>query len=128
MDHLTDRRIIQRHADIEVQGQRHEVMWRDGTTVHLHPVCKAGVPQTFLRALQIEGLHWLVFDLLRLPGVNVNELRTDILRLLPRDTPGIVHFTLRGAYATAGVFTVAAQSVPAATWWAMDAAPIAEAA
>jgi hypothetical protein len=129
MDHLTDRRIVQRHLDLEVQAQRHEAMWRDGSAVHMHPVCKGGLPHPFLRAVQLEGLRWRVFDLLKLPGVNVAELRVDLLRALARDRPGVLHFTLRAAYPTAGAFITATEAAQAVTWWHQaDSASIAEAA
>jgi hypothetical protein len=128
MDHLTDRRIVQRHLDLEVQAQRHEVMWRDGSAVFLHPVDKAGLAHPFLRAFQLEGLRWRVFDLLKLPGVDVATLRADLLRALARDRPGVLHFTLRAAYPTAGSFITATDAAQAASWWRHDVEQIREAA
>lgn len=78
---------------LQVLAQRHEVMFKDGTAVHLHPVQQAGVQHTFLRALQCGG-GWHVTDL-RTHGP---ELEDDVLRLQPRDTQGVVFFTLRAAY------------------------------
>ncbi len=84
---------------LQVLAQRHEVMFKDGTAVHLHPVRAAGVQHTFLRAVQC-GDGWQVTDL-RSHGP---ELEDDVLRLQPRDTQGVVFFTLRGAYATRQAF------------------------
>lgn len=128
MDQSIDRRIIQQHASLDVMAQRHEVMWRDGTTVHLHPVSKDGVPQPFLRAMQLEGLRWLIFNLLKLPGVQSAPLQQDLLRLPTRDAQGVVYYTLRGVYSTGGVFTASAVQASVATWWVMGAGPMPEAA
>lgn len=96
-----------------VQAQRHEVMFRDGTACHLHPVARGGVPQTFLRALRHEGLQWVVIDLRH----HSAEIEADILRLQPRDTPGVVLFTLRALYPTAQAFLAAAVAQAVHTWW-----------
>jgi hypothetical protein len=78
---------------MHVLAQRQEVMFKDGTSVQLHPVQVGGTRDTFMRALQISGA-WMVTDL-RHHGP---ELEDDVLRLQPRDTQGVVFFTLRGAY------------------------------
>lgn len=78
---------------LQVLAQRQEVMFKDGSTVHLHPVLVGSKRNMFLRALQGDG-QWLLTDL-RAHGP---ELEADVLRLQPRDTPGVVFFTLRAAY------------------------------
>lgn len=97
----------------QVKAQRHEVMWRDGTTCHLHPVHLSGVPQTFHRALRHEGPTWTVIDLRH----HSDEVEADILRLQPRDTPGVVLFTLRAQYPTAAAFVQRAVAQAVHTCW-----------
>lgn len=118
---LQDNRIIQAHGPYTVLAQRHEVMFKDGTTLHLHPVADTGFQQPNLRALQVEGMRWLVFDLLRL----VPEIELDLRRLHPRDHIGAVFYTLRLRFPTAGTCTAAAAQCAAATWWATDTERIA---
>ena len=50
---------------------------------------------------------------------------SDILRLLPRDTPGVVFYTLRQSFATAAALLVRVQDCAKAVWWQAE---IAEAA
>lgn len=86
MFELNDSRIIQRHNDLAVMAQRFEVMFRDGTSVRLHPVAVQGHEQPLLRALQLQGDHWAVIDLRHFGP----ELEADLRRLQPRDAPGVV--------------------------------------
>lgn len=97
---LTDSSIIHREGDREVLAQRHEVMWPDGTAVNLHPVRVAGVPDTYLRALQLDAQCWVIFDLRRV----ARQLGEDIARSPARDAIGLVFYTLRQAYPSAGYF------------------------
>lgn len=120
---LQDNRIIQAHGPYTVLAQRHEVMFHDGTALHLHPVAESGFQQPHLRALQVEGMRWLVFDLHRLTP----EIELDLRRLHPRDHIGAVFYTLRGRFHTAGACTAAANQCAAASWW-QHAAPMAAAA
>jgi hypothetical protein len=92
-----DTRIIQRHEQLAVHAQRHEVMFKDGTSLALHPVSAHGTPQMFLRAVQHESGLWLVFDLRHLD----KEIESEVLRLHSRDTPGVVFYTLRRYYTNA---------------------------
>jgi hypothetical protein len=109
-----DTRVIQRHGQHQVHAQRFEIMFKDGSTVGLHPVAAQGCPQTFLRALHYEGLRWIVFDLRQLSA----DMEADILRLQPRDTPGVIFYTLRHRYPTAGAFCAAVLlQQPLASWW-----------
>lgn len=132
-----DTRVIAQHARPEpaaalaVHAQRYEVMFKNGSSVQLHPVTVAGQkqPDTFLRALQRDGLRWLVFDLRKVLGPRHGAgLEEDVLRLLPRDTPGVVFYTLRAAFPAAAAFVTAADACACATWWHADTAPLAEAA
>lgn len=131
---LTDTRVIERNPGnglaVQVHAQRHEVMFKNGSAVQLHLVSQPGMhqPDTFLRALQREGLRWMVFDLRKVLGRHGAELETDVLRSLPRDTPGIVFYTLRAVFAHASAFVTAADACACATWWHLDTAPLSEAA
>jgi len=93
---LQDTRIITRHEQLAVHAERHEVMFKDGTSITLHPVSAGVAPQRFLRATRNGGI-WLAFDLRHL----AREIEDEVLRLHQRDTPGVVFYTLRRHYATA---------------------------
>lgn len=116
---LADTRIIQRHAGLAVHAQRHEVMFKDGTAVGLHPVAAHGEVQMFLRAIHHQGLQWLVFDLRHLAP----EIEQDVLRLHKRDTPGVVFYSLRQHYPTAQpcIDRILAQRI--ASWWHCETDP-----
>ena len=111
-----DARIIHGRDSLQVMPRRFEVMWRDGSTVALHLVSVNGnaEPDTFLRALQVDGGHWVYFDLRDVSKALDAEIRSN----LPRDVPGLVFYTLRLAYPNAGAFTVAAMQVSKAMWYA----------
>lgn len=115
---LQDNRIIQQHGAYHVHAQRFEVMFHDGSAVHLHPVSRS-VPEIFLRALQLEGLRWLVFDVRHL----VPAIEPDLFRLELRDHPGAVFYTLRGRYPNAAAFTAAAADSAMTRWWPSEPAP-----
>lgn len=85
-------RCAERHA--EVLGVRYEVLWPDGTTVHLHPVRQHGADSTFLRALHSRGTWWL-FDLTQ---VLTREQCDEIKRAPERDQVGLVMYALRRCY------------------------------
>jgi hypothetical protein len=114
---LADTRIIARQSSaaggLEVLAQRHEVMWRDGTTVHLHPVHRHGLPMLTLRALAMPGGYLVLVDLAHL----VRALDGDLRATPERDVPGHVFFTLRQAYASATLFVADAQRRALGTWW-----------
>lgn len=113
-----DARIIQQHHNITVLAQRCEVMFRDGQAVGLHPVHIDGYLQPYLRALQHEGLCWMVFDLRHLS----TEIEDDLKRLQPRDHPGAVFYTLRCKYPVRASFIDAVQHQAQHSWWAHTAA------
>lgn len=116
---LTDTRIIARQSAsagaIEVLGQRFEIMFKDGTAVHLHPVQAHGRPLPMLRALEIGGGQLALFDLTRLVGRLEGELRT-CSRI---DVPGLVFYSLRHAYPTAALFVADVDRHACGRWWAV---------
>ena len=102
---LADTRIIQRIGSHEIQAQRHEVMFHDGTAVWLHQVRRAGIPHLTLRALATDSGCLLLFDLTALD----RQLDAD-LRVAPdRDRPGYVLHTMRLKYATKAAFVADAR-------------------
>lgn len=108
-----DTRVIDSSGPWRVLAQRHEVMFRDGSAVHLHPVLQGDVPMPMHRALHHEGLRWIVLDL-RQHG---SEIEHDLSSTAERDAPGIVFYTLRQMHPAARHFTdrVAMHHVHA--WW-----------
>lgn len=114
-----DNRAVQHHGPHTVHAQRFEVMFRDGSAIGLHPVSINGDLQMFLRAVQVDGLQWLVFDV-RDYG---SDVEADILRLQPRDAHGVVFYTLRLAYPNARAFQASLPRWARATWW-VGAAPV----
>lgn len=117
--HLQDLRIIATHAGLTVQAQQLEVMFRDGSAVTTHPVARGGpAPEPLLRAVQLEGLRWLVVDL----GALCPGLADDARRSPGRDTHGLCFFHLRQRFPTAAAFVAAAQEAPVAQWWRSDTA------
>ena len=115
---LTDTTIIHRHGAFEVVAQRHEVLWKDGSAVVLHPVRVVDAQgnsfeDTFLRAFQLQGLHWIVFDLRKCAPL----LDADMRQHLPRDLPGIVFHTLRMRFPNAASFSLAAAANFKAAWF-----------
>lgn len=83
---------------------RHEIMWRDGTAIGVHPVEVAGVPCRFLRAVPGPDLQPVVIDLRRLvPGID-----QDLATAPERDRPGVVFYSLRHRYRSARDFMDAA--------------------
>lgn len=115
-----DARNIHRHGRFNVLPRRHEVMWADGSSIGLHLVSllDAGPPDTFLRAIQHDGQHWVIFDL---RDVN-KQLDAEIRSHLPRDVPGLVFYTLRLQYASAAEFSAAALTAFKAAWFAAEPA------
>lgn len=116
---LTDTRIIARQSAaagaMEVLAQRHEIMFRDGTAVVLHPVQAHGLPMLTLRALQRPDGSLQLVDLARLVRRLDGELRTTP----PRDIPGLVFFTLREVYPGATLFVADVERRACGTWWAV---------
>lgn len=89
---------------LTIAPARHEIMWRDGSTVGVHPVLRDGVPELYLRALP--GQPAIVIDLRRVaPGIE-----QDMAPAPQRDRPGIVFYTLRHRYRSAEHFRDVAMS------------------
>lgn len=80
-----------------VAAQRQEVMFKDGTHIHLHPVFERGAPCLFKRAIHLKHNVTVVVDLREL----VPQLGADLCVAQARDVPGIVFYSLRHAYSTA---------------------------
>jgi len=123
---LIDTRTIAAHGPYTVLAQRFEVMWRDGSAVHLHPVCLAASPgetHRYLRAVQREGLTWSVFDLRHVDA----SIENDLITAHRSDMPGVVFFRLRLAYPNAARLLQAVHAAQLVTWW-RDTSPQALAA
>jgi hypothetical protein len=112
---MQDTRILQQHGYLSVLSERHEVMFRDGSTVGLHPVAACGTVQMFLRAVRGDHLHaakWYVFDLRHLH----TGIEADMLRLPARDAPGLVFYVLRSLWGSAACFREEASQRAHAAW------------
>lgn len=115
----TDTRVIAQMDQHQVLAQRHEIMFKDGSAVVLHPVTVDGIVQPSLRALHQEGLCWVVFDLRRLH----DEFSRGWLHGRPAETHAIVFVTLRAIYRRAAEFAVAAHMHGQLSWWQMPHVP-----
>ena len=109
---LPDTRVILRHHPYEVHAERHEVMWRDGSSVVLHPVFAHGMPMLLLRALALEPGRLRLFDLSALHRPFDASLR----HTHQRDVAGFVFFTLRAEYLTAAAFSAHVARHCMGTW------------
>jgi hypothetical protein len=94
-------------CQVTILPARHEVIWRDGSAIGLQPVQVNGAPHKYLRAVPGPDLQPVLVDLRHLAP----SLAEDIPRALPRDLVGLVFYTLRHRYRTAGEFKAAAHSV-----------------
>lgn len=116
---LIDTRIIARQSAaagaLEVLAQRHEIMFRDGTAVQLHPVHAHGLPMLTLRALEAPGAKLQLVDLARL----VRRLDAELRTTQDRDIPGLVFYTLRQVYPSASLFVADVERHACGTWWAV---------
>lgn len=114
---MTDTRIIARQGPgagaLQVLAQRHEVMWRDGTSVTLHPIQAHGLPMAMLRAVALPCGQLLLVDLAKL----VARLGAELPATPARDVPGLVFFTLRQTYGSAPAFIADAQRKAGGSWW-----------
>jgi hypothetical protein len=80
------------HGSYTVLQNSHAVEFIDGTGVLLHGVQFYLHHDLFLRAVQIEAEHWLIFDVRDLLGA---EFEADHKSLPPNDHPGHVSYSLR---------------------------------
>lgn len=108
---LTDSSIISRYGRHAVQGQRHEVAFRCGTTVALHQVLDGHIPAPFLRAV-ITDRRVYVVDVRQL----CKQLDEDMRRTLDRDVPGLVAWTLRLHFRDAEEFMQAVRLQAGVRW------------
>lgn len=116
---VLDTRIITRVGTYIVLAQRHEIMFADGLAVSLHPVVQEGEQpdescvHPYLRALQLEGLHWTL--------LNLRHLSPDLHARLPNAPkpkhPGLVFNTLRTLYATRAAFLNDVPCLSLRAWW-----------
>lgn len=95
-----------------VMAPRHEVMWRDGSTVQLHPVRRNGLHLHTVRAVRLDDHSLMLIDLARLLPALPATLRTTS----PIDVPGVLFYSLRLGFATAPRFLLAAQPHAAGIW------------
>jgi hypothetical protein len=102
-DDLPAPAVLFRHGAFTVLALRHEVMFRDGSAVVLHPVAQMGGQHPFQRCLVHRG-HATVFDLRDL----CPELGDELPVAYQKDRPGIVFYALRSRFPNAVDFA----------WWA----------
>lgn len=90
-----------------VLAERHEVLFRDGSSIGLHQVLQRGAPCVYLRALVQDKLHAMVFD--------VRDVARALAAELPitptRDLRGLVAITLRHSYPTANALAAEVMGV-----------------
>lgn len=98
---FADTRIIHRHGGYEVLAHRQIINWPKGDTIGLHRVRFNGHDDMFLRALQHDDLHWIVFDL---RDVTPRGFEADVKAQPREDFDGMVLYTLRLGYSDAEEF------------------------
>lgn len=92
-----DTTIIHRSGELLVQRHAPQVTWPDGSTLALHHMQFGNVPALLLRALQVDG-QWVKLDL----QSALPTLADDIRCHHRRDAQGLIHFTFRGRWGSAG--------------------------
>lgn len=100
-------RVIHRcdRTQLDVLDPRSEVLWPDGSAVHLHPCRLHGVQARTVRAYHHAG-RWFAFDLNRIAP----KIASDLASANLRDHPGLTMYGLRRAYPTAAAFRAAAEA------------------
>lgn len=88
-DHPHDDTPLHRHGATVVLSQRLEVMWPDGSSLHLHPTQMHGAPMPLHRALRVDGAWALISLQHTLPGV-----ADDIRVSARRDHHGLIWWAL----------------------------------
>jgi hypothetical protein len=99
-DDLPALAVLFRHGAFTVLALRHEVMFRDGSAVVLHPMAHMGGQHPFQRCLVHRG-HATVFDVRDL----CPELGDELPVAYQKDRPGLVFYALRSRFPTAVDFT-----------------------
>jgi hypothetical protein len=84
--------IIAAHGGYEVLATAQAIVWADGSTIGLHRVQFQGYSDLFLRALQHDTLHWIVFDL---RDATPPTFEAEIKTMMPIDHDGMVFYSLR---------------------------------
>jgi hypothetical protein len=115
---LADTRILHRHGGYDVLAQRGELLWRDGSAVHLHRVHHAGVVHLYLRAVAEAG-RVIVFDLRDIYA----ELGDDLARGHTRDHHGLIYYTARHRSVCAAAFMALATRAARCAWHTADDEP-----
>lgn len=93
-----DSTIIHRSGALLVLAHAPQVDWPDGSTLALHLMHFASdTPALLLRALRVDGA-WAQLDL----QAALPDLADDILCHHTRDAQGLIRFTLRGRWPSAG--------------------------
>lgn len=92
-------------SSLTILPARHEIMWRDGSAIGVHPVQRDGHVDHYLRAVAGPGAQPLLVDLRRVAP----ELAADLPPAAERDRIGLVFYTLRHRYRSAGDFLAAAR-------------------
>lgn len=95
---IIDRTIIHRSGTLQVLAHAPAVDWPDGSALTLHLMqTSGGTPALLLRALQVDG-DWALLDL----QAALPELADDIRQHHGRDHQGLIRFTFRGRWGSAG--------------------------
>lgn len=88
---LPDTTVIHTHGTFAVIAECQPVLFKDWTMVALHRVQHSAMDSMFLRAFLLRDVQWLVFDLRAV----ARSLTVEIPQFPPRDTDGLVLYTLR---------------------------------
>lgn len=91
---LVDTTVIHTHGSYAVLAECQPVLFKDWTMAALHRVRHTGLDMMFLRAFLLRDQQWLIVDLRAM----ARSLTVDIPELPPRDTDGLVLYTLRRDY------------------------------
>ena len=116
-----DPRIIARQSGpaggLVVLAQRQEILWNDGTAVHLHTIHAHGECLPNLRAVAAAGnRRLLLVDLPRLAPALAATLRGTA----PQLAAGLLFNQLRAAYRSASQFMADAERRASGCWWQMQ--------
>jgi hypothetical protein len=113
--HLIDTQILTRNGPYTVLGQRHEVLWPNGSRIHMHVVHHTGTDEMFLRALKY-GPEVTIIDLRKVHPPLADELPAayDI------DRVGLVFYTLRHSLGGAREFEDLARAAAVVAAWSMQ--------
>ena len=109
---LFDDTIVAGHSAFDVLAHASAVAWSGSRSVALHHVQVHGLADVFLRALETDHEHWIVFDVRRLAPA----IEADIKSLPRRDADGVVAYHLRCAHRNAADLVNAALQARATMW------------